>query len=273
MQPESLRDHLVVNCRREFEGYARDQGYSLYSDRRSRDAFSGPTQHAWSGWCAAWTHIRNCLASTDAQAQDAPDEAREAALWREHSPRWAAALNRRATVEQWMFDAANGKRPLPDASELRQWALKLGTSEDAALQDATGAQAGMAHATTREVNDALARYVAAGASAPPAEAHETPTPDAALRDPAASRWFRSSLEAALDRDPVDAANEAEVLYRVLDRRAQHVLLAARASLDLCAAGAGPSALCLPLAPRAGLPALQGPSTLATRRNGDHAREA
>lgn len=43
---------------------------------------------------------------------------------------WAAALNRRATVEQWMFDAANGKRPMPDASELRQWALKLGTPAD-----------------------------------------------------------------------------------------------------------------------------------------------
>lgn len=42
---------------------------------------------------------------------------------------WAAALNRRARVEQWMFDAARGKRPMPTAEELRAWALKLGTPE------------------------------------------------------------------------------------------------------------------------------------------------
>jgi hypothetical protein len=36
-------------------------------------------------------------------------------------------LNRRATVEQWMFDAASGKRPMPTPDELRQWALHLGT--------------------------------------------------------------------------------------------------------------------------------------------------
>lgn len=40
---------------------------------------------------------------------------------------WAAALNRRATVEQWMFDAARGKRPMPTPEELRSWATKLGT--------------------------------------------------------------------------------------------------------------------------------------------------
>lgn len=36
-------------------------------------------------------------------------------------------LNRRATVEQWMFDAASGKRPMPAPDELRNWALHLGT--------------------------------------------------------------------------------------------------------------------------------------------------
>jgi hypothetical protein len=52
-------------------------------------------------------------------------------------------LNRRATVEQWMFDAASGKRPMPTPDELRQWALHLGTPgeppsapTDAALTDA-----------------------------------------------------------------------------------------------------------------------------------------
>lgn len=57
---------------------------------------------------------------------DAQLLARDAALWREHAPRWEASLNRRATVEQLMFDAAHGKRPLPGPQELREWATKLG---------------------------------------------------------------------------------------------------------------------------------------------------
>ena len=36
-------------------------------------------------------------------------------------------LNRRVTIEQRMFDAASGKRPMPDAAELRAWAIELGT--------------------------------------------------------------------------------------------------------------------------------------------------
>jgi DNA repair exonuclease SbcCD ATPase subunit len=36
-------------------------------------------------------------------------------------------LNRRVTIEQRMFDAAAGKRPMPTAEELRQWAIELGT--------------------------------------------------------------------------------------------------------------------------------------------------
>jgi hypothetical protein len=39
-------------------------------------------------------------------------------------------LNQRAEVEQLMFDAARGKRPMPDAKELRAWALRLGTPHD-----------------------------------------------------------------------------------------------------------------------------------------------
>jgi hypothetical protein len=58
----------------------------------------------------------------------------QAALWREFSPKWTASLNRRATIEQLMFDAANGKCPMPDSAELRAWALKLGTPEEAELR-------------------------------------------------------------------------------------------------------------------------------------------
>lgn len=43
-----------------------------------------------------------------------------------------------------------------------------------------------------------------------------------LSDPCASTWLKQSLKAALGRDPVDAANDAEVLARVLSDRAQVV---------------------------------------------------
>jgi len=43
-------------------------------------------------------------------------------------PAWlAASLNRRADIEKLMFDAARGKRPMPLAEELREWAIRLGT--------------------------------------------------------------------------------------------------------------------------------------------------
>lgn len=38
----------------------------------------------------------------------------------------ADELNRRAIVEQYLFDCAKGKRPLPDAERCRRMALKLG---------------------------------------------------------------------------------------------------------------------------------------------------
>lgn len=38
-------------------------------------------------------------------------------------------LNRRVEVEQELFDCAHGKRPLPDAAQCRQWALRLGTPD------------------------------------------------------------------------------------------------------------------------------------------------
>ena len=44
-----------------------------------------------------------------------------------------------------------------------------------------------------------------------------------LADQAASVWLRDALRSALDRDPVDAANDAEVLAQLLDQRCQETL--------------------------------------------------
>ena len=59
----------------------------------------------------------------------------------------------------------------------------------------------------------------------PAEAPETS--DASildvLEDPATSEWLKSSLTAALRRDPVDALNDALVLAALLDSQLRKVL--------------------------------------------------
>jgi hypothetical protein len=52
---------------------------------------------------------------------------------------------------------------------------------------------------------------------------EVPSAETVLNDPAASGWIRDALRTALDRDPVDAANDAEVLARVLDARCRSIL--------------------------------------------------
>lgn len=39
-----------------------------------------------------------------------------------------------------------------------------------------------------------------------------------LADPSTSAWLKQALEAALQRDPADAANDAERLADLLDRR-------------------------------------------------------
>ncbi len=44
-----------------------------------------------------------------------------------------------------------------------------------------------------------------------------------LASPSASNWLKKSLLAALDSDPVDVANDAEVLAGVLARRCRSVL--------------------------------------------------
>ena len=44
-----------------------------------------------------------------------------------------------------------------------------------------------------------------------------------IADPAVSEWLKAALHAALSRDPVDAANDAEVLAKVLDRWCRQIL--------------------------------------------------
>lgn len=44
----------------------------------------------------------------------------------------------------------------------------------------------------------------------------SPTAQDILTDQAASDWLRSALQSALDRDPVDALNDALVLAAALD---------------------------------------------------------
>lgn len=44
-----------------------------------------------------------------------------------------------------------------------------------------------------------------------------------LADPAASSWLKNALREALLRDPVDAANDAQVLAKLLDWRCREIL--------------------------------------------------
>ena len=54
-----------------------------------------------------------------------------------------------------------------------------------------------------------------------------PTPDLAgeeiLDDPSASDWLKGALRSALERDPVDALNDALVLAGTLEERLRTVL--------------------------------------------------
>jgi hypothetical protein len=54
-----------------------------------------------------------------------------------------------------------------------------------------------------------------------------PTPDIVgeeiLEDPAASDWLKGALRTALERDPVDALNDALVLAGALEARLRAVL--------------------------------------------------
>lgn len=44
-----------------------------------------------------------------------------------------------------------------------------------------------------------------------------------VNDPAASNWLKKAAREALNRDPVDVANDAEVLLRFAERRAEEAL--------------------------------------------------
>jgi hypothetical protein len=52
-----------------------------------------------------------------------------------------------------------------------------------------------------------------------------------LSGPGTSTWLKNALTAALDRDPVDAVNDAELLAMVLGHRADKIQAAALAALD------------------------------------------
>ena len=62
--------------------------------------------------------------------------------------------------------------------------------------------------------------------APTEHDDDAPTVEQVMADPAASLWLTRALDAALTRDPVDAANDAEVLARILDQRCRKILAGA-----------------------------------------------
>ena len=55
------------------------------------------------------------------------------------------------------------------------------------------------------------------------------TIDDILVDPTASLWLKAALRSALSRDPVDAANDADVLARVLNDHCRHSLEESRST--------------------------------------------
>jgi hypothetical protein len=57
----------------------------------------------------------------------------------------------------------------------------------------------------------------------PTNSGELPEITAVLHDPAASSWLKTCLSSALSRDPIDAANDAEVLAQLLERRCSAIL--------------------------------------------------
>ena len=51
----------------------------------------------------------------------------------------------------------------------------------------------------------------------------TPAIMRVLNDPCASFWLKSALRSALTRDPVDAANDAEALFQLVDDWCREIL--------------------------------------------------
>ena len=52
-----------------------------------------------------------------------------------------------------------------------------------------------------------------------------------LEGPGTSTWMKLALTTALNRDPVDAVNDAELLAMVLGHRAEQISAAAKAEVD------------------------------------------
>lgn len=50
-----------------------------------------------------------------------------------------------------------------------------------------------------------------------------PTPKGILDDPSMSNWLKEAIQTSLYRDPVDAARDAELLYRILNERCRKTL--------------------------------------------------
>ena len=57
----------------------------------------------------------------------------------------------------------------------------------------------------------------------PSNPDELPEIATVLDDPAASSWLKTCLCSALSRDPVDAANDAEILAQMLARWCRDIL--------------------------------------------------
>jgi hypothetical protein len=57
----------------------------------------------------------------------------------------------------------------------------------------------------------------------PNNTEEVPSIVELLFDPTSSVWLKLALRSALCRDPVDAANDSQVLARVLARRCDDIL--------------------------------------------------
>jgi hypothetical protein len=60
---------------------------------------------------------------------------------------------------------------------------------------------------------------------------EVPSIAELLFDPTASVWLKLALRSALCRDPVDAANDSQILARVLARRCDDILSGRQTSVD------------------------------------------
>jgi hypothetical protein len=54
-------------------------------------------------------------------------------------------------------------------------------------------------------------------------ANATSQEEAILADPAASQWIKGALQSALERDPVDALNDALLLAAALEERLRAIL--------------------------------------------------